>query len=785
MDDRGRPRRNRLGLAVVSLVVCGITAGQAAANVGTARFSVQGTVTDRTGAPVEGAGIAVDGATEAVSGANGGFVLGLPAGTHVIEVHHPAYRPFRRALTVDRDLSGFQIELSPPMSVSEAITVTAIRAGEEAPVTKTNLGRQEIEELSYGQDVPELLQYTPSVTWYSDSGIGANYSYLTLRGIQQTRINMTFDGAPLNDPAEHALYFNNFHDFTSVVDSIQVQRGVGTSTVGSPSFGGSVNFASVPLSQSSQTEARLAFGSYDTLRASAAYQTGTLGDGFAVGGRVSYARTDGYREHSGTEHVTLFVNGEWRGQKSTLKLVSFSGREKSQLAFLAVDPDTLRDNPRFNPLDDQERDDFGQDFAQLQYTRAVGDDTVVTASIYYNGAAGWFRLWDDPVAQDAMLDYGIDQYFIGSMVTASTTAARISATVGVHYNDFRGDHTLDVGDRRIYRNTGFKKTANAFGKVGYRLGEWLLFGDAQLRWAAFEYDGDIELGSVDWTFFDPKIGARWFLSPRLSCYASIGRAQREPTRLDMLAGEDNATVPHDLEAVEPEKVVDLELGVNYSSQRLALQASLYAMEFDNEIALTGELSEVGLPLRRNVDESYRRGLEIDLRWLVGRDWVITNSSTLSRNRIGEWTQYVDVFDERGSWIGSEPIVAHDVSPLLTPELIINQGVEWSPGNASLALTGRYVDSSHLDNTGNDVLVAPAYFSLDLRASLTPGRRRSAAWPTVAVYVTNLLDTADQYPGGYGWQFITRNETGGETLGGIPYYYPLATRNFVVTLDFKL
>jgi iron complex outermembrane receptor protein len=785
MATRRRSCRVRFSRAAVSLVVSGVLAGPAVADVDPPRFAVNGTVSHRTGVPVEGAEIAVDGVTVAVTGSEGRFVLDLVAGTRVIEVLHPACRPFRQELTIDGVLTDFRIELSPAMSVSESITVTAIRAGEEAPVTKTNIGRQEIEDLSYGQDVPELLQYTPSVTWYSDSGIGANYSYLSMRGIQQTRINMTFDGAPLNDPAEHALYFNNFHDFTSVVDSIQIQRGVGTSTVGSPSFGGSVNFASVPLSQNRQAEATLAFGSYDTLRASAAYQTGTIGDAFAVGGRVSYARTDGYRDNSGTEHVTLFLNGEWRGQRSTLKLVSFSGDEKTQLAFLAVDPDTLSENPRFNPLDEQERDDFGQDFAQLQYTRALGDDAVLVASVYYNGAAGWFRLWDDSAAMNELLDFGIDQYFIGSMVTASTTGERMSATVGVHYNDFRGDHSLDGDDRQIYLNTGFKKTANAFGKLDYRLGDWLLFGDVQLRWAEFEYDGDIELGSVDWTFFDPKVGVRWFVSPRLSCYASIGRAQREPTRLDLLAGEDNATVAHDLEAVEPEEVVDLELGVNYSSSRLALQASLYTMEFDNEIALTGELSEVGLPLRRNVDASYRRGLEIDLRWLVGRDWVVTTSSTLSRNRIREWTQYVDVFDEGGSWIGSEPITARDVPPLLTPEVIVNQGVEWSPGNASVSLIGRYVGSSYLDNTGNDALQAPAYFNLDMRASLTPGRRRSAARPTVTLYVNNLLDTADQYPGGYSWQYITMSESGERTLGGIPYYYPLATRNFVVTLDFKL
>jgi iron complex outermembrane receptor protein len=769
----------------MSVLVCWLIAVAAIAGVNPPSFSVNGTVTDRTGAPVEGAEIAVDGVAVAVTGSDGKFDLDLAAGRRVIEARHPAFRPARQELTVEGALPGLRIELSPTMSVSESITVTAIRAGEESPVTKTNLGRRQIEDLSYGQDVPELLQYTPSVTWYSDSGIGANYSYLSMRGIQQTRINMTFDGAPLNDPAEHAVYFNNFHDFTSVVDSIQIQRGVGTSTVGSPSFGGSVNFASVPLSQSSQAEARLGFGSYDTLRASAAYQTGTIADAFAVGGRVSYARTDGYRENSGTEHLTLFLNGEWRGQKSTLRFVSFSGDEKTQLAFLAVDPDTLRENPRYNPLDEQERDDFGQDFAQLQYTRAVGDDTVLIASIYYNGAAGWFRLWDDAVAKDDLLDFGIDQYFIGSTVSASTSTDRMSATVGAHYNDFRGDHTLHVDDLRIYRNTGFKKTANVFGKIEYRLGEWLLFGDAQLRWAEFEYDGDLDLGSVDWTFFDPKVGVRRFVSPRLSCYASIGRAQREPTRLDMLAGEDNATVPHDLEAVQPEEVVDFELGVNYNAPKLALQASLYAMEFDNEVALTGELSDIGLPLRRNVEQSFRRGFEIDLRWLLGRNWAVTNSSTLSRNRISEWTQYVDVFDEQWNWIGSEPIPSYDVPPLLTPEVIINQGVEWAPENVSVSLTGRYVGSSYLDNTGDDDLRAPAYFNLDLRASLDLGRWLSAALPTVTLYVTNLLDTADQYPGGYSWQFITRSESGGETLDGIPYYYPLANRNFIVTLDFSL
>lgn len=672
-----------------------------------------------------------------------------------------------------------------PMEIEESITVVGIRAGDEMPVTKSNLDREQIEQLSFGQDVPQLLQYTPSATWYSDSGIGSNYSYFSLRGIQQTRINMTFDGAPLNDPAEHAVYFNNFNDFTNAVDSIQIQRGVGTSSVGSPSYGGSVNFASPPPAERPEGDLRLVLGSFNTARASLAYESGELANGLSVGGRFSYADTDGYRDNSGTNHQTFFFNAGWQGEKSSLRLVSFSGNVETQLAFLAVEPEILEVDRRFNPLDEAERDDFGQDFAQLKYTRAFGADTLMTASLYYNGAEGWFRLWNDPEAQDELLQFGIDQGFVGSMVTLSTGTERLAATLGVHYNDFSGDHTLDIEGDRIYKNTGFKETANGFAKLEYRLDDWILFGDFQLRWAEFSYRGDIDLGSIDWSFFDPKIGARWLVSTGLSAYASIGRAQREPTRMDMLLGEDNATVPHDLAAVRPEKVVDLEAGVNYNTPTLALQANLYAMEFTDEIALTGELSEIGLPLRQNVDESYRRGLEVDLRWMITPSWSLLHSANLSRNRIKKWTQFYDVYDASGAWIGSEPITYRDVEPLLTPETVLNLGVEWSPRIYSVALMGRYVSDAQLDNTGLEAFRLPSYSNLDLRASVSLARWWEAGNPRITLFVNNLLDNLDQYPSGYSYQFLTQDSQGQQFLDGIPYYYPLATRNAVISLELDL
>jgi iron complex outermembrane receptor protein len=783
-SETGSKRRLPVGVVAMSLLLALVT-GSLFAGDDAATFMVEGTVIDRTGEPIEGAVVAVDDEPLAVTDSAGVFAVDLPAGAQLLRVSHPAHHTLQHELSVDRDTSGLLIEMAPALSVSESITVTAIRAGEEMPVTKRNMDRDEIEHLSYGQDVPKLLQYTPSITWYSDSGIGSNYSYFSLRGIQQNRINMTFDGAPLNDPAEHAVYFNNFHDFTSAVDSVQIQRGVGTSSVGAPSYGGSVNFASLPFAQSSGGEAILQVGSFDTIRASLGYESGTSDGGFSVSGRFSYGDTDGYRDNSGTEYGTVFVNLGWQGRRSSLKLVSFFGDEESQLSYLAVEPDTLRENPRLNPLDEEERDHFGQDFVQLQYTHAVTDDTVLVASAYYNGADGWFRLWDDSVAQNELLEFGIDQHFIGSMVSLSRTTDRLSASLGFHYNDFEGDHTLDIEGARVYLNSGLKDTANAFAKVEYRLGSWSLFGDLQLRWAEFEYRGDVDLGAVDWSFVDPKIGLRRFVSPRLSVYVSIGRARREPARLDLLLGEDNATVRHDLEAVRPEEVVDLEAGINLNTPRLALQASLYSMDFDDEIALTGELSDVGLPLRRNVDNSYRRGLELDLRWLVGRGWTITHSSNLSRNRIDAWEQFYDVYDAGGEWIGSESIIHHDVPPLLTPELVVNQGVEWARGAWHAGLMARWVDDAYLDNTGDDRFRTPSYFNLDLRASLTLTRWRSLGRPTITLYVNNLLDDEEQYPSGYSYQFINRDAAGRDAVDGIPFYYPLATRNAIVKLEFTL
>lgn len=780
-------RSRALGVAFTILIaLLGPTASAALAQPSqSATAPIEGLVVDPDENPVAGARVRLtDGDSAAVlTDSEGRFRLEAPTGRIELRIEHPAFRPLVHEITTDTAArSDLTLRLAWAISVEDSVTVVGIRADDEVPVTKTDLEAERIQELSYGQDVPALLEVTPSVTWYSDSGSGANYSYFSIRGIQQSRINITLDGAPLNDPIEHVLFFNNFHDLVSEVDSVQIQRGVGISTVGAPAYGGSVNFVSPAPSSALAADARLILGSFDTRRASVGVESGTLGDGFTVGGRLSYASTDGYREHSGNDHHTVFFHSGWRDDRSSLRLTGFLGEEEGQLAYLAVEPEILADNPRFNPLDEAEREDFGQDFAQLRYSRATGDRGLLNASLYYNRAGGYYLLWDDPVAQSALLEFGIDQSFWGTMVSYSSGDDRLWTSFGAHYSDFSGDHTLDVDTDRIYLNTGFKDTANAFAKAELRLGDTLLFGDLGFRWARFAYDGEIDLGSVDWTFLDPRVGVRHWLSDRLSLYGSLGRAQREPARLDLLAGEDNATVMHDLGAVRPETVVDIELGVGYRTTDWQVNANLYAMEFTDEIALTGELSDVGLPLRRNVDDSYRRGIELDARWRPSPRWSFWSTLNLSRNEIASWTQFTDVYGPSFEFLGSRPITYRDVPPLLTPERVANLGAEWRRGDLTLAASLRHVGQQHLDNTGIERFKIPSFTNVDLRAAVGLESILDIGRPRLRVFVNNLFDEADHWASGYSYQFLNRNAAGDETLDGIPFYYPLADRNVMVTLE---
>jgi iron complex outermembrane receptor protein len=734
--------------------------------------TLRGVVRAVDGRAVANAAVEVNG-HRATSDAEGRFAIDIAKGSYSVVVTRSGFQPAAMNAATDNDIV---ITMRP--GLAENIVVSGIRAEAKTPVTKSDVDRATIERDYYGQDIPLLLRDTPSIDTYAESGVGGSgYSYITLRGISPTRINFTLDGVPLADSEDMTTYFADFPDLARSLQSIQVQRGVGTSTVGSPSFGGSVNLESIAPSPESSTSAEIGFGSFGSKTATVGYQSGALPGGYAFYTRLSADQSNGFRESSGYRARNLFLSASKQNEDSQLRLTGFTAHEWTQQSFLAVDSDTLKQNLRANPFGPNDRDSFGYDLAQLQYLRALSPSTNMTASGYYQRGYGWYDL--QSAIPEIVSRYGLDGLLIGSMVTLSTTHGPWSANYGLHVNDFKREHTLDVTfikPVRKYSNYGTKSEANAFAKFNYDAARWHLYSDTQLRTADFHYHGDVQIDPIRWTFFNPKLGARYDLSSTSGIYASAGLSRREPARSDLFGGEDNASVPYDLHSVHPERLLDLESGWDYRGGSATIHANVYAMEFRNEIASTGELSPIGALLRRNVDRSYRRGLELEYSWQAAQRIKLRGNANVSRNRIHTWTQFYDTYDAAGDITGSQPITFHDVNPVLTPAVIVNQSIEFAPSSTTtFGLTARHVGRSFLDNTNSASFTAPAFTTFEANGAFALARNVN-----LRVQINNVLNNKRVFPSGYSYLFLTPQRT----IEGISYYYPQATRNASVMVDFR-
>ncbi len=672
---------------------------------------------------------------------------------------------------------------TPAVKKSENVVVRAIRGDEEAPVTKTVLEEPELKAKSWGQEMPVLLGDTPSVTQYSETGSGQGYAYFTLRGLAPTRVNVTFDGVPLNEPEDSAVYTADFGNLSRNLASVEVQRGVGTSTFGAAAFAGSVNFESLDASRTPGLSANLTAGSFGTAQASANWNAGTFGGGWRLSLRPSWQTTDGFREHSGVKQDSLFLTAVRDFAASSLRITGFVGEERIQQSFYAVEPEVLEQNLAANPMSPDERDHFHEYLASVQWTLALGEDASLSLQPYAVGAGGWYRLYSDDTRTN-LQEYGLSWLFGGGLATYSKKLGAVKLTLGANGYGYRSTHTQDDEDgTRNYTNHGTKSELSGFLKLAGDWGIWHPFLDAQVRRARFGYEGDVGETSRAWTFFNPKAGVRVDLSRGASAYVSVGRTEREPARSDLLYGEDNASVLPDFSAVRPESVVDVELGAEWRTSSLLLKANLYDMEFHDEIAATGELSPIGQPLRRNVDRSYRRGIELEAAWQALPALRVTAALNASRNRISSWTQFYDVYDANGEYAGSTSRTFQDVEPVATPPFIGTLGVETTAiRGLSVGATGRYVARSWLDNTNMEGLEAPRTFQLDATLVLDLARWVPAGRPRLKLQVNNVLNDRRLWPRGYSYLYANRDAAGTETLAGTPYYYPLATTSAYVSLD---
>lgn len=643
----------------------------------------------------------------------------------------------------------------------ESVMISAVRASGAAPISQKTLSRAELEPRYFGQDVPLLLQgAAPSLTSYAETGNYWGYSYIRLRGIDQSRINLTLDGIPLNDPEDQVLYFADFPDLANSLNSVQVQRGVGTSSNGTAAYAGSINMETMPLATSARRgDADLEGGAFGSRRASADFTSGLLSSKFAMYARVSALHTDGYRYHSGVDGRSLFASGGYFGDRDIVKVTVTTGTMRDTMAYLAVPESALAVDRRINPLTPRERDGFGERLAALSYTHLLGPSSSISTTLYRISASG-----DYDVLIDSLDNFNLKFVWYG--VTSDWTYRRdaVQLDIGVNGNTYARDHAEyqrpDLTDP-LYFNTGHKTDASGFAKLGYTAGRATLFGDVQARRAEFRYTpdahADIAGPSIAWSFLNPKAGVTYALTEPVSLYASYGKNTREPARNDMFAGFDNLDTSNvefvgALTRVKPETVHDLEVGATYRGPALEAHANVYSMDFHNEIAPIGALSYIGNPLRKNVAASYRRGIEADATYRGLSRVLLTANLALSHNRIRE---YVDS-------TGDTPVTYHNVQPLLTPTVVTFERAAFAATRqVTVALEARYQNRSYLQNTSDARYVLPAALNVDASASWRIGNYELVA------RCNNVTDSK-KYGSGY-------------ASDGVSYYYVVPPRNVFLTV----
>ncbi len=651
----------------------------------------------------------------------------------------------------------------------EGVLVQALRAGDDAPVTRSTISRATITRRNYAQDVPLLLQgAVPSLIGYTETGAPWGYSYLRLRGMDQTRLNLSIDGIPLNDPEDQVFYFANFVDLLSGVQSVDVQRGAGTTGAGTAAFAGSVNFETRPIAAMPRAAAaEVQAGSFNSQRLMLEGSTGLTPRGFAAYARLSGVRTDGFRYNAGVLSGSGLLSAGWFGERQSVKLLALGGLLRDTLAYLAVPVEELRVDRRINPIGPDEQDRFGQRLLGLTYTREALSGARFATTLYRMSASGSYDVRIDPDPVTGLWNFHLDHTWYGltSAVTHDVGAWRLNA--GVNANTYARDHYAWVdgtrgtpGAEALYFNTGHKQDAAAFGKVAYRTGDVTLFGDVQGRVARFRYEPTEGSGvpeeSVTWAFLNPRVGLTWQASAPLSVRASLGRTTREPARSDMFGGADDLDATQyaaigDFRNVQPEQVTNLEVGAKYKGTRGALDVNVFAMEFRNEIAPIGVLTPLGSALRRNVGESYRRGVELDGHVRVTPRLTVGGNAAWLHARIASFT------DETGA----QPVTYRDVPPLLSPAWLSAQRVEWAATDwLDLGFEGRYQGQSFLRNDGNRSTVLPDFYVADATARVR--------LPRVELTVRGAnLGNSQRFASGY-------------AVEGVPYYYVLPPRSVFVT-----
>ena len=735
----------------------------------------------------------------------------VKAGPYTLLVTYVGYEPYRQEILLQSNLE-LDISLTEGSLYTEEVIVAATRATENTPTTFTEVEREQIEKQNFGQDVPYLLNLTPSVVTTSDAGAGVGYTGMRIRGSDATRINVTVNGIPMNDAESHGVFWVNMPDFVSSVESIQIQRGVGTSTNGAAAFGATVNIQTSILNPLPYAIIDNSYGSFNTWKHTVKAGTGLINEKFAVDARLSKISSDGYIDRAFSDLKSFYVSAGYYGERTLIKANVFSGAEQTYQAWYGTPEYVLDTNRTWNYYTyENETDNYQQDHYQLLLAHDLLPELTLNGALHYTRGRGYYEQFreDDPFT--AYPPFGIDSLLIGpegdtvyttdlirrrwldNHFYGATWSAdyepddRWKLVLGGGWNRYLGDHFgeiiwseyagLSSIRDRYYDNEAEKRDLNIYLKTFYQLSENLhLFLDLQGRFINYEYGGiDSDLrkiaGDYNYQFFNPKAGFTYAFSSLDRLYASYAKGSREPVRNDFIDAP-TAEIP------KAEKLHNLEVGYSRSGKNYAFTANYYLMNYENQLVLTGELNDVGANIRTNVENSYRSGIELQGELHPTSWFEIAANATFSRNKIRSFTEVLYNYREA---LPTETIYNNfeHTTISFSPSVIAGGIISVRPWQwLELSMLPKYVGKQYLDNTQNESRALDAYFVNDVRLTATfrPGFIKELNAGLLVNNVFNNLYESNGYTFGSGDE------------GEISYYnffYPQAGTNFLLSLSVKL
>lgn len=793
-----------------------------------AQRSISGRVTDaEDGKPLPGATIKAGEIRGTQTDGSGNFSLkNIAENIAALEVSYIGYQTQKLPLSSENQL---EIRLSKSTFQADEVIINATRANDKSAMAYSTVSAEAIDKQNLGQDLPVLLNFTPSLVSTSDAGAGIGYSGIRIRGSDATRINVTVNGIPYNDAESQGVFWVNMPDFASSVSSIQIQRGVGTSTNGAGAFGASVNINTNAFREEAYAELNNSYGSFNTFKNTLKVGSGLMKDKFTFDARLSRVSSDGYVDRASSELHSYYLSGGYFGKKSFVRVNVFSGNERTYQSWNGVpeaklrgdregvlsyiDRNGLGEKDAQNLLDSDNRtynsytyknevDNYRQDHYQIVSSHNLSDKWIFNLNAFLVRGLGYYeqsRMGDDysnynlpnvVIGQDTLTSTDLirrrwlDNYFYGSTFSLEYNSfKKLTASFGGGYNKYDGDHYGRIvwarnagnieNDHQYYYSKGIKKDFNIYGKVYYQLTPKLnAFADLQFRNVSHNIMGtdndQIALATDEaYSFFNPKAGLTYQLADQSSVYASYSVGNREPNRDDFTSST-AGLFP------KSEQLQNVEAGFKTQRGIWAFSANYYLMAYKNQLVLTGQINDVGNAIRVNVPKSYRMGIELEGAIALSKTLKWNVNATFSQNKINNFTEYVINYDT-----GDYNMINHGKSDIsFSPNAIAGSQLTYIiRKDLELALLSKYVSKQYLDNTSSETRKLDAYFTNDIRLSWTI-RPTWAREISFNLLVNNVLE--EKYESnGYTYGYFA-----GGALTQENFYFPQAGRNFLVGVNFR-